>query len=209
MADPVETPVGAIDYTRYRNTSRFTYTPGVFVLPLASRTPKTITVRAHAGFGTRTVNFSTSKRGSPPILPNAKDTDQDTLIAATVTMPLPAPDAHEGTYIWIAEGEYIFITRGEGKITEDGQTVVQRGPRIPGESYFPTGAYPFEVSLQKAVADALAPDGNVVPIAEQIPALLPINAVQWPFTVYPPQLFNEKLLRDDYVGIRPAPEEEP
>lgn len=175
---------GGHDYTGYRQATDFDYDPGVFVLPLASRTPQTVIVRVHGGLGTRVVNVAASKRGSPPILPAAVDTDQDTLIGCSVNIPLPAFNHNSPGFDWAATGTYVYVTTGRG------------GPRIPGKSMLPAGQYPFPLPMQDAAVEMLAQSGEGVnQVAKGLPQAILAGSVMWPFTVYPPQFFNNIVLR--------------
>lgn len=189
MADPIGNP-NAFDiqsaeaYTGYRQSSNYEYDPGVFVLPVASRTPKVVVGRVHAGLGMRTVKVAASKRGSPPIIPAATDTDQDTLIHASVNLPLPAFLTDSPGYHWTVTGTYSYVTTGDG------------GPRIPGKSYLPAGQYPFPLPLQDAAVELLSAGTDMKGAAGYLEQQIPMGGYLWPFTVMPPQFFNSILLRD-------------
>lgn len=205
--------IAANEYKKFRQSTRYQYDPGVFVLALASRTPKTITVRAHAGFGTRIVDFEAAKSGAPPVLPTPTDTDRDVLVSAVVNIPLPAVSAHEGTYDWFVGGQYVFVTKGQEDVVDSEGEVIKtiNGPRVPGIDILNAGSYPFKPSIQTAAALAIAPDGDVRPEANrllQFPQNIADNSYLWPFTVLPPAFFNHDLLRDDYAGVNDPPPEE-
>jgi hypothetical protein len=195
MPDPIGNPdafdiKAGHEYTGYRQNSTFTYDPGVVVMPLASRTPRTAVVRLHGGFGIRNVTVAASKKGSPPILPAAVDTDRDTLIACSVDIPLPAFSTDSPTFDWTAVGNYSYVTTGTD------------GPRVPGKDMLPAGQYPFPLPMQDA-AVALLSEGGATPetVAADLRALIPYGNYLWPFTTYPPQFFNSIVLRDKDVTV--------
>lgn len=173
------------NYTSYRQNSSFEYDPGVFVLAVASRTPKNIIVQVHGGMGKRVVEVSASKRDAPPILPAAVDTDTETLIGCQIDLPLPIVNPTSATYDWAAVGTYLYITTGPA------------GPRVPGRDPLPAGQYPFPNPTQDAAIEAMASDGSsMAGLMDELPARIPDNNFVWPFTVMPPAFFNSILLRD-------------
>lgn len=173
------------DYTSYRQSSTFDYDPGVFVMAVASRTPKTVIAQVHGGLGMRRVEVTATKRGAPPILPAAVDTDTDTLIGCNINVPLPIVDPTAATYDWAAHGVYLFVTTGED------------GPRVPGRDPLPLGQYPFPTPTQDAAIEALATGPrDMQTLMDELPGQIPTNDYVWPFTVYPPAFFNSILLRD-------------
>lgn len=173
------------EYTGYRQNSSYTYDPGVFVLPVASRTPKTVIARVHGGLGIRRVSVAAAKRGTPPILPAAVDTDRDTLVSCTVDVPLPAFNPDAPTFNWTAAGEYVYVTTGT------------KGPRIPGKDFLPAGQYPFPLPLQDAAVEVLsAGGGGAETVAASLVNSIPAGTTLWPFTTMPPQFFNSIVLRD-------------
>jgi hypothetical protein len=209
---PPKDNVAADQYKKFQQVTTYGYDPGVFVLPLASRTPKTITVRAHAGVGTRTVEFDAVKNGSPPIIPSAADTDRDVLVQAGVSIPLPAPSGHDSGFDWVVKGVYVFVTKGvEDVLDEDGEvTGTKNGPRVPGSDYLNAGQYPFTLAIQDAAGRALAPSGDIRGPGDELPAQIEDNSFLWPYTVFPPAFFNGDLLRDDHNGLAdPLDEETP
>lgn len=176
---------GGQDYTGYRQNNTFEYDPGVFVLPIASRTPRAVVARVHGGLGLRRVNVAASKRGGPPILPAATDTDQDTLVACSIGVPLPAFSGDSAAFDWAATGTYLYVTTGD------------KGPRVPGKSFLPTGQYPFPLPMQDAMVEALTAGGATPEsLAPDLVRAIPEGTAIWPFTVYPPQFFNSIVLRD-------------
>ncbi len=172
-------------YNGYRQYNSYEYDPGVFVLPLASREPKNVVVRVHGGIGIRKVNVAAMKKGNPPILPAAVDTDRDTLVACSVQVPLPAFIPDQADYNWMASGTYLYVT-------------TKGGPRIPGRDFLPLGQYPFPLPLQDAAVESLAQAGiDMQTFATVLESQIPAGTVTWPFTTYPPQFFNSILLRDE------------
>lgn len=177
----------AQEYIGYRQITDYEYDPGVFVLPIASREAKTIAARVHGGVGYRKVNVAASKRGGPPILPAAADTDRDVLVGCTINLPLPSFHGDSPNYTWTAGGSYTYVTAGK--------------PRIPGRDMLPAGQYPFPLPLQDAVASETAKGhDSIVSIAQALAGKIATGSYVWPFTVMPPQFFNSLLLRDSDVG---------
>lgn len=178
----------AADYLMYRSNSSFGYDAGVVVLPVASRTSKTVTVRLHGGYGMRKVDVTAAKRGAPPILPAAVDTDKDTLISCEINVPLPAVSGNSATFDWVATGSYLFVTTHAD------------GARVPGRDYLPAGQYPFPTPLQDRAVEALSESGDGVrDVGAQLMedrTLIPTSNFVWPFAVLPPAFFNPILLRD-------------
>jgi hypothetical protein len=173
------------EYLGYRQNSEYSYESGVFVLPLASREPQTVIVRVHGGLGVRRVNVAASKRGGPPILPAAVDTDRDTLISCTVNVPLPAIIQDAPSFNWTVTGEYLYVTTGI------------KGPRVPGKDFLPAGQYPFPLPLQDAAVEVLSAGGaGMEAVAATLVSTIPSGGYLWPFTTYPPQFMNSILLRD-------------
>jgi hypothetical protein len=184
---PHDAPVGnpdaydlrtASDYSGYRQSTKFSYDPGIFILPIASVIPKTKVVRVHGGYGTRVVTFAASKKGAPPIIPAATDTDRDYLVGANVNVPLPSPSAGSATYDWAVSGQYTFVTRGAALV--DSQYV--GGARVPGKDFLP---------------EAIISSGSHEDAAAQLKQQIPHNNYLWPFTVMPPQFANPLLLREN------------
>lgn len=172
------------EYTGYRQNNRYEYDPGVFVLPVASREANVVVARVHGGMGIRRVSVAAAKKGAPPILPAATDTDRDTLVSAVVNVPLPAFLADSPTFNWVATGEYIYVTSRDG-------------PRIPGRDMLPAGQYPFPLPLQDAAIDFLTAGGSTPELeATKLKAAIPTGNYLWPYTVMPPQFFNSVVLRD-------------
>jgi hypothetical protein len=168
------------NYRKYQTDSTFTYDPGVMVLPVASDTPMTVTVRYHGGYGTRTVAFDAMKNGNPPILPAANDTDDDKLIGATINVGIPIPDTINNGYIWSAQGTYRFVTLDD--------------PRIPGRDYFPAVQRPYAVP-QDDVALGMLGGGTIDDVKDSItPSDFQRGTYSWPFTIYPDIFFNAKLI---------------
>lgn len=182
----------AADYSAYRQESAFNYDPGVFILPIASTTPKVKVVRIHGGYGTRTVSFAATKRGAPPIIPAATDTDKDYLVGANVVVPLPSPSPGSATYDWAISGQYTFVTKGATQVG----TEWVGGARVPGKDFLPAGQYPFPLPPQDAAAEAIISSGSHEDAAANLRQQIPKNDYLWPFTVFPPQFANPLLLRE-------------
>lgn len=173
---------GSDQYAAYRQTSDFAYVPGVFVLPLANG--GVVTGRVHKGYGTRTVRFNAIRRGQPPVLPAAADTDRDVLVSADVQVPLPAFSLTQPNFDWNVSGEYVFVTTHAD------------GPRVPGLSRLPAGQYPFPLPLQDSAGDAIASSGGMEYVENSLYDGIQEGTV-WPFTIMPKHFFNPLLLRED------------
>jgi hypothetical protein len=175
----------ASHYLRYRQNTSYAYDPGVFVMAVASRTPKTVVARVHGGYGVRKVDVDAAKRGSPPILPAANDTDRDTLIGCVINIPLPAISSSSPEYDWVASGSYLFVTTHED------------GPRVPGKDYLPAGQYPFPTPYQDRAIEAIYASGDSVQtVGDALPGQIPSGNYVWPYAIMPPAFFNPILLRD-------------
>jgi hypothetical protein len=209
------------DYTGYRQETTYEYDPGVFILPVASTTEKPPKiVRVHGGLGRRVVKFAASKKGTPPVLPAATDTDRDTLVGSTVVVPLPAFDDKVAGYHWQVGGTYTYVTTGLSPTsppmppppppasppTVEDQAVasLRRVARVPGRDALPAGVYPFPLPVQDTAAEALlrssgtsqSADNPTDRHAASFASRISEGGYLWPFTVMPPTFFNPLLLRE-------------
>lgn len=173
-------------YNEYSQDHEYTYKSGLAVMPVLGNTPRHRVLRLHSGFGMRRVAWSTSRRGSPPMIPTMSDTAGDTFLSGTVTPVLPNPNDNSGGYNWAVSGEYLFV---------------QNSPRIAGVNALPTGNYPFVVSLQGGIGSDLIGSETLEEIALLSPSVDPTDTISelmvthtpvspsgtvvWPFTVLP------------------------
>jgi hypothetical protein len=128
------------DYVAYGQDHQYKSCAGVVQVPVASRTAAHRLIRLHGGFGTRTVKWSASRYGKPPVIPRPESAD-DVLLATSVTPALPRPNEAAGGFDWTVSGEYVFA---------------QVTPRVPGTHALPVGKYPFELPAQDTAARALS-----------------------------------------------------
>ena len=74
----------------YGHTTDHSYDPGVLVLPVASLDSRTVRVRVHGGYSTRTVRFAMTREDNPPILPKPWSIAESSgSRSAATTAPLP------------------------------------------------------------------------------------------------------------------------
>lgn len=135
------TAEGGGEYSGVGQTSRFDHRSGLVVVPRAAAgsTPKL--VRVHGDYGMRVVKWETGRNGRPPLIPAQEDLTSDKYVGGTVDASLPVPDPINGSYHWRVSGQYVFFQAA--------------GARLAGYSPLPTGAYPFSVQPQDAIAQEL------------------------------------------------------
>lgn len=115
----------------YSSYSRDT---GVIVVPLSDPEAESVVfVHLCNNYGTRTVEFEASKRGTPPIVPAPMDSyvAGDVLLGANITVFKPIPDDGSGGANWRVTGTYTYgqaSTRTENSHYETGMSSV-------GDSY--------------------------------------------------------------------------
>lgn len=174
---------GQSAYGRYNADSNFYYDAGLFVLPIASETASTVTVRCHGGYAERRVKFDISKNGNPPVIPSAEDTvGNDKLTGAALTVETPAPNMNTGGYNWTVRGEYRYVTT--------------TSPRIPGSSLFPAVGYPFPLLQQDTLARKSV--GGTTPQQASNKLKTDNTILQdewvWPLTIFPSNLLGSPSL---------------
>lgn len=115
----------AAKYLNYQMASRYDRSEGLVAMPIAAdpslfdpssanydaTAVPVVFVRCHAPFGTRVATFHAAKQGTPPVLPQAIDTDRDKLMASTIQVPVPQADPNGG-YNWDVSGVYTYIEVG-------------------------------------------------------------------------------------------------
>lgn len=177
---------GFSDYLDHQMDNDFQQDTGLVVIPVASRESGHRVIRLHGGYGTRTVNWATTRMGKPPIAPAAEDGDEDTLLGSVLHSRLPKPN-RAGGYDWTMSGSY---------------TYVQDYVRVPGAASFPVGDYPFVVLPTMAQAAVIGQSSKQAyegdrPFqsfisaiwAEQVPTGN-FTEVAWPILAYPQPLFS-------------------
>jgi len=117
-------------YSQYRQSHEYGQSTGTVIAPSSNRSGAARLLRLGGAYGTRTVSFDATRNGMPPILPAAEDTDGDTFVSGSVTLPLPIPDTRGGGYTFHGAGRYTYL---------------QNKVRAPGTDPLPTGSYPFTV----------------------------------------------------------------
>ena len=193
----------------YGHTTDHSYDPGVLVLPVASEDSRTVRVRVHGGYSTRTVRFAMTREDNPPILPKPEDVINkdrtDVLVSCDLHLPLPVPSSTPNHLTWSASGEYVFVGTGlESTVTttvpaSPPVTTTSRTPaaRVPGRDLLPLGGYPFPLGIPDTIASDIAA-GNTDLKAYSI-SQTPLVATDrhvWPFPLFPTFAFNGNLLRD-------------
>lgn len=168
------------DYTQvheYRNNR------GLVVLPVCGCTAAHKVIRLHGGFGTRTVKWTASRGGKPPMIPAATDTYGDTLLSETVAPALPVPNSTADGYDWVVSGVYEYV---------------QNSPRVAGVNAFPAGQHPYLVYPQAATAADMIPpiytspnyppsgraDRQTEILAQELDPESPLTG-SWPMPVFP------------------------
>lgn len=178
-------------YKDYTQRHDYADSPGVIVAPSSNRLGSARLLRVHGKYATRTVTWSAVRDGAPPVVPAAGDTDGDTFIGGTVSLPLPAANARDGTYTFAASGVYGYL---------------QDTPRVPGTDPLPTGGYPYTLAVQDTVAGvrykdeiaAAVTSGDPNPAAYVVAAAglayTGSAATGWYLTGLPAQTFSPKLI---------------
>jgi len=133
-------------YEVYDQGHSYAHFPGTVVSPSGSRTGAARLLRLHGPYGTRSVHFDALRVGMPPVLPAAADTDGDTYMGGTVTLPLPGVNKRDGNYTFAASGNYLYL---------------QNTVRVPGTDPLPTGSYPFGVNPQDYIAFVRLQQGDL------------------------------------------------
>ncbi len=174
---------GQASYTRYNADSVYSFEPGTLILPVASESALTVTVRQHGGFGTRTVQFDIQKQGNPPVIPGSAElVGNDRLISSVVNVATPAPNPSNGGMNWRVQGEYKYITRSD--------------PRVPGMDILPAVAYPFPLPAQDTIAQQTFAGTNQTAVQNYWRQNNTILNTPWAWTVtsYPSNLLANPLL---------------
>lgn len=197
---PVPDSSLAGSYKDFAGDTREEYDEGILILPVASRTPKTVTARVHGGFGVRVERAAAVKKDSPPIMPAARDIRDpitgrvsDTLVSASITIPQPVPNTTGLGYDWTVVTEYTYVTT---------RPAIDGGPRIPGRSVIPASRLPYPISPQDPAATDLLPSSSGSDMDTMYTAISPTVAsvrdgtYVWPFTVLTPAFFDPNA----YIG---------
>ncbi len=124
-------------YSDYQQQHSYAHMPGVVIAASSSRTGQPRLVRVGGAYGTRTVGFTATRVGMPPVLPAAADTEGDKYIGGSISVPMPRANSRDGTYTFNASGSYVYL---------------QNEVRVPGESPLPTGSTPFGAPVQDFAA---------------------------------------------------------
>lgn len=201
----------------YGHTTDHSYDPGVLVLPVASSDSRTVRVRVHGGYSTRTVRFAMTREDNPPILPKPEDVKNkdrtDVLVSCDLHLPLPVPSSTPNHLTWSASGEYVFVSKGlETTTTETVPpppgppvppvppiTTTTRTPaaRVPGTDLLPLGGYPFSLGLpDRIMSDIASGVSDLKAYSISQTPLVASDQHVWPFPLYPTFAFNGHLLRD-------------
>lgn len=135
-------------YRDYSQDHVYSHDHGLVVLPVAGRAAGHRVIRLHGGIATRTVNWSASRGGRPPLIPAAADTNGDTLLSSTIVPTLPRVNAQARSYDWSVSGTYVYV---------------QNTPRVPGVNAFPAGNHPYAVLPQAALAAGELPSNLMTP----------------------------------------------
>jgi len=171
-------------YKKYNVDNVHTISPGLLILPVASETAETVTVRVHGGFEKRTVSFDIAKQGNPPVIPLPADTELDTLVNSEVNVITPSPDETTGGYNWTVKGQYEYVTTG---------TI-----RKFGVDQLPVTGYPFMNPRQDIVAaQSLSQGGDTITLEANLvqAQVVAQGGWLWPFTIYPSNmLMNPNLI---------------
>lgn len=174
---------GQSSYSKYNADSIYSFDPGTMVLPVASETSLTVTVRQHGGYGTRTVQFDIQKQGNPPVIPGAAETvGADRLVSSIVNVNTPSPNPSTGGMNWTVKGEYQYVTRSN--------------PKIPGLDILPAVAYPYPLPAQDAIAQQTFSGTNQARVQEEWIQKGVILGTPWAWTVtsYPSDLLANPIL---------------
>lgn len=184
------TSVGAGEYTGVAQDSTYENVTGLVVVPRAASGAVPKLIRVHGDYGLRRVQWLSARNGRPPIIPAQEDLGSDKYVGGTVTASLPTPDPMTGAFNWKVTGEYTFL-----------QSV---RARKAGTDPLPTGAYPYPLQPQDAIAQTLlvgvtAGTGYSNPL-EDLMAGLGASLVNhnqlypWPFTVIPVEAASGGLI---------------
>lgn len=199
----------------YGHTTDHSYDPGVLVLPVASEDSRTVRVRVHGGYSTRTVRFAMTREDNPPILPKPEDVMNkdrtDVLVSCDLHLPLPVPSSTPNHLTWSASGEYVFVGTGLETTVTSPVTVPPASPpvppvtttsrtpaaRVPGRDLLPLGGYPFSLGLpDRIMSDIAAGNTDLKAYSVSQTPLVATDRHVWPFPIYPTFAFNGNLLRD-------------
>lgn len=127
-------------YIEYAQNHAYRSDLGYVVMPVAQRTPAWRRIRLHGGLAFREVRWRAARAGLPPIVPAAEDVGTDLILSSTFVPHLPTPNPDQGGYNWTIEGTYVYL---------------QGNPRTPGVDAFPTGAFPFGIAPNDAIAQSM------------------------------------------------------
>lgn len=146
-------------YDGYEQRSNYNRSEGVIVLPVATQGPVSPRIiQVHAPIGFRTVAFSGTKRGSPPMYPAIANTPtNDIILSSALDFPLPIIGGSQTQYDYQVNGEYTYVQAGpRTEINNPGASASQTqfyGPR-DSNSQFQTGRYPFQPVIVNALISA-------------------------------------------------------
>lgn len=194
MAQNILEVNGVTDYEKVNQRNDYTHDLGVVVVPVAGRESAHRNIRLHGGVAKRTVRWTSARKGRPPVIPKAVDTDGDTLLGVQVSPHLPTPQVGGNGYDWTVEGVY---------------TYVQKSPRLTGTDAFPVGDYPYPVQPVFSVATQLAQPyisqyytaavagTKFTSLTNHLLSVVPWEGGQWtwPFLSLPGALSSEHLIQ--------------
>lgn len=92
---------------------------GILVLPLSDpRSESVVFCRMHNKVGTRTVEWSALKRGTPPVVPAPMDSyvAGDVIIGHEISIAKPVADSSSGGMIWSLSGTYTY---GQSQVRDE------------------------------------------------------------------------------------------
>lgn len=195
MANDHYEGAGSGSYGPLRSDQSYEYDSGIVALPLAGATPAHRLIRLHGGFGRRTVSWSASRAGKPPIVPSMANTQGDVFLGGSMETALPVPNPQVGGYNWSVSGVYTFV---------------QTTPRKAGTDTFSAGAYPYPMSPTDQLAQQCTTPEAIAATIAATPASAKTNAFGlavspdkeehrndtylWPFTLLPPVFTNDYLI---------------
>jgi hypothetical protein len=116
-------------YDNFGLENDYTLVEGVFALPVAEETPTdptalaawspVHTVRAHAPYRIRTVDFTVRKTGNPPVVPSPGSAGKHTFLGGVLAFAHPSFNLTLGRYDWTVGGSYSFVETCRSNV-EDG-----------------------------------------------------------------------------------------
>lgn len=179
-------------YQEYEQTHEYSFDPGLVYLPVASATPqKPVRIRLHGGYGLRVTDWSASRKGGPPTIPQYRlDNDADSeslkptdrILGASTTVHLPVMDTNKGAMDFRASGTIVMCQ------------VLDTGPRVNGVDPLPSGRYPFAIpavdTIMSPYLDGYTETESGGTASKQVAEYLNRNtdlterSKPWPVTVY-------------------------